>query len=135
MKFVKSALVLTLALSGAAFANDAKPHEDAAKMASATVKTRTVQYVCQGGKKVSVKYGFNKQNLPTYAEAKLNGKTRFMPINLHYSNDASTEFGDENNFSLAAEAFNYGSVKKASVSISAPDSEILYKVCNPKGKR
>ena len=27
-------------------------------------------------------YGFNDQGLPTYAEANLGGKTRFLPINL-----------------------------------------------------
>ncbi|WP_066799873.1 ACP-like domain-containing protein [Moraxella oblonga] len=72
----------------------------------------------------------NKQNLPTYAEAELNGKTRFMPINLYNSDEMSTEFGDENNFSLSTEAFDYKTVNKTTVNISAPDSEFLYKTCN-----
>ena len=44
------------------------------------VKHRQVNYTCQNNKKVSVTYGFNKQNLPTFAEANLNGKKDFYPL-------------------------------------------------------
>lgn len=125
-KFAKIAVLTLLAVSTSAYANT---HEDAAKMHKATVKTQTVKYTCQSGKKVTVKYGFNKQNLPTYAEANLNGKTRFMPINLNFSDASGTHFGDDNNFSLAGDAITYKNVRKAYVNIQDPASNILFKGC------
>lgn len=130
-KFVKIATLALLAVSTSAYATD-KPHEDPAEMHKATVKTQTVKYTCQGGKKVTVKYGFNKQNLPTYAEAKLNGKTRFMPINLNFTDVAGTHFGDDNNFSLAGDAFDYKTVRKSYINIQDPASNILFKGCQVK---
>lgn len=116
-----------LVISTAAFADTA--HEDAATVHADTVKTKTVSYSCQNAKKVTVKYGFNKQNLPTYAEAHLNGKTRFMPVNLHRSDQTASEFGDENNFSLSTDAITFKTVKKGYVNIQSPSSEILFKGC------
>lgn len=125
--------VIALALgSTAALANPA-PHSDADQARKNTVKTRTVSYSCQGGKKVAVKYGFNKQNLPTYAQASLNGKTRFMPINLNRSDAIGTVFGDEDNFSLSgavdADSLTFKNIRKSSVNIQSPGSEIIYKGC------
>lgn len=134
-KFVQIAALSLLAMSASAYAND-NAHEDAATMAAQTVKTQTVKYACQSGKKVTVKYGFNKQNLPTYAEAHLNGKTRFMPVNLNLSDAAGTHFGDDNNFSLAGDAFDYKTVRKSYVNIQDPASNILFKGCKAgKGKK
>lgn len=134
-KYVKLAVLAVLATSVSAYAND-NTHEDAAKMAAQTVKTQTVKYKCQSGKKISVKYGFNKQNLPTYAQATLNGKSRFMPINLNLSDASTSHFGDDNNFSLSGDAMTYSNVRKAYVNIQAPDSEILFKGCQVgKGKK
>lgn len=130
-KIILAVPALALALSTSAFATS-YPHSDAATADKNTVKTRTVAYTCQAKKTVKVKYGFDKKNKPTYAQAKLNGKTRFMPINHHLTDIASTQFGDENNFSLMADAMNYKNAHKASMSIQSPSSEILYKLCSPK---
>lgn len=131
MNLIKT-LFVPVALLVASASVFAGPHEDAATMHKNTVKTQTVHYTCLNAKKVTVKYGFNKQNLPTYAEAKLNGKTRFMPINLNASDASSTDFGDENNFSLSTDAITYKTVKKGYVNIQSPASEILFKGCKAK---
>lgn len=125
---IKVVALSLLTVSFGAYATD-KSHEDAAKMANATVKTKLVKYACQNDKKVNVKYGFNKQNQPTYAQATVNGKTRFMPINLNLSDVSKTHFGDDNNFSLAGDAFDMSNVKKSIISIQTPASEIAFKLC------
>lgn len=121
--------VALLVLSGATHAA-AQPQSDAQQAHKNTVKTKTVSYSCQNGKKVKVKFGFNKQNLPTYAQAHLNGKTRFMPINLNRSDSTYSVFGDENNFSLMANAITLNNVAKSSMNIQSPSSEILFKGCD-----
>lgn len=121
--------VALLVLSGTAFA---QTQSDPAQAYKDAVKTKTVNYTCQSGKKVSVKYGFNKQNLPTYAQARLNGKTRFMPVNLNRSDNVSSNFGDENNFSLSAGVITYKNVNKSNIMIQSPASEILFKNCKAK---
>ena len=45
-------------------------------------------------------YGFSDQALPTYAEANLGGKTRFLPINLVESVDEFMHFGDDNDWQI-----------------------------------
>lgn len=113
----------------------AKPQEDAASVLSDTVGKKSVRYTCQGGKKVRVVYGFNKQGLPTFAEAKIGGKTRFMPINLAHSDNVGTRFGDENNFSMAGGAVTSQSYRNKDMMITAPDGEIVYQNCNAPKKR
>lgn len=112
----------TVAMAGGA---QSQPGE-----AGSTVSSKNVSYNC-GGKRVTVKYGFNKQGLPTYAQAFLNGKTRYMPINLNYSDMSATDFGDENNFSLHT---NTGPITKKNyrrgIQIQEPGSQILYKSCS-----
>lgn len=109
-------------------------HSDADQARKSAVKTRAVNYTCQNGEKVSVKYGFNKQNLPTYAQASLNDKTRFMPINPYRTDDAGTVFGDEDNFSLNggvdANALTYKNIRKSSINVLSPASEIIHKGCH-----
>ncbi|WP_373747398.1 adhesin [Neisseria dentiae] len=99
------------------------------------VKKSSVQYTCQQGKKVKVTYGFNKQNLPVYASAYVNGKTRRMPINLNRSDDVETIFGDENNFSLSTDYMTRKNHRQKAVMITSPSQEIVYKSCMPRKKR
>ncbi len=102
---------------------------DPAEAFQNTVAKKSVNYTCQNHKKVKVIYGFNKQGLPTYAQSVLNGKSRFMPINLYRSDNVDTVFGDENNFSLMGENItrkNY----RSSINIQSPNSEIIFKGCN-----
>ncbi|MDN5733573.1 MAG: adhesin [Psychrobacter sp.] len=94
------------------------------------IKHRQVNYSCQNNKKVSVTYGFNKEYLPTFAEATLNGKTRFLPINLGRSDNVGTVFGDEDNFSIMTGPLRLNNYHNSSANIQNAKSEILYKGCN-----
>ncbi|MEE3699578.1 adhesin [Mannheimia haemolytica] len=127
----KLMIFATTAMIVSNLAHAAGEQSDAREAHESTVKTSTVKYSCQNGKKLSVKYGFNEQGIPTYAEAKLSGKKRFMPINLYTTDATGTNFGDENNFSLYGDPMEFTNHRKASVNIQSPASEILYKGCTP----
>lgn len=110
---------------------------DAREAADTAVKERQVSYVCSNKRSVKITYGFNEQGLPTFAEASLNGKNRFMPINLARSNNVNTNFGDENNFSLMSigSDLNLSNYHRSSVNVQDPSSQILYKLCDAKSVR
>lgn len=127
---LSSAGILMAALgSGSAMAYSDKVME-ASESYDTAVKHRQVNYTCQNNKKVSVTYGFNEQYLPTFAEANLNGKKRFLPINLGRSDNVGTVFGDEDNFSIMTGALRLNNYHKSSANIQNAKSEILYKGCN-----
>lgn len=130
MKKVFSAIGVALLTitSISAMATD-RPQADARKMAESTVVKKVVNYNCGMGKHLNVTYGFNKQGLPTYAQAYLNGKTRFMPINLYLSDMVGTTFGDDNNFSLSTAGITSRKYK-ADIQVQSPASEIIYKSCS-----
>lgn len=94
------------------------------------IKHRQVNYSCQNNNKISVTYGFNKQYLPTFAEANLNGKKRFLPINLARTDNVSTVFGDKDNFSIMTGPLRLNNYHKSSANIQNASSEILFKGCN-----
>lgn len=138
MKKIIRTLLPVLALTAAVGAQAANAEQsDPREMVESTVKVRQVNYVCQQGKRLTVKYGFNKQNYPTYAEAFISGKSRLMPINLHHSDNFSTHFGDENNFSLMSHALTLNNYHKPDidVQVQAPGSEITHKNCKAKSAR
>lgn len=82
---------------------------------------------------MNVKYFFNKQNLPTKAQAKLGGKTRVMPINLAKSDDVSTLFGKSGSYMIGAEQMDSGNYTEVQLSnIMSPSGNILYKGCKVK---
>ena len=122
-------ILMSMLGSGSAMAYSDKVMEPSESYDSA-VKHRQVNYTCQNNKKVSVTYGFNKQNLPTFAEANLNGKKRFLPINLGRSDMVDTVFGDEENFSIMTGALRLNNYHKSSANIQDASSEIIYKGCN-----
>ena len=124
-------ILMSMLGSASAMAYSDKVMEPSESYDSA-VKHRQVNYTCQNNKKVSVTYGFNKQNLPTFAEANLNGKKRFLPINLGRSDMVDTVFGDEENFSIMTGALRLNNYHKSSANIQDASSEILYKGCNVK---
>lgn len=124
-------ILISMLGSGSAMAYSDKVMEPSESYDSA-VKHRQVNYTCQNNKKVSVTYGFNKQNLPTFAEANLNGKKRFLPINLGRSDMVDTVFGDEENFSVMTGALRLNNYHKSSANIQDASSEIIYKGCNVK---
>ena len=88
------------------------------------VKISQVKYTFQINKKVSVTYGFNKEYLPTFAEANLNGKKRFLPINLGRSDNVGTVFGDEDNFSIMTGELRLNNYHKSSANIQNASSEV-----------
>nr|WP_313975483.1 adhesin [uncultured Psychrobacter sp.] len=124
-----AAIMIAMFGSGSAMAYSDQVMEPGESYDTA-VKIRQVNYTCQSNKKVSVIYGFNKEYLPTFAEAKLNGKKRFLPINLGRSDNVDTVFGDEDNFSIMTGALRLNSYHKSSANIQNAKSEILYKGCN-----
>lgn len=130
----KMMIFTTVAIMVSSVAQAAGMQSDARTAHESAVKSGSVKYRCQQGRNLTVKYGFNKKGQPTYAQAKLNGKTRFMPINYHTSDATSTNFGDENNFSLSADPMNWKNFRKAGISIQSPSNEILYKLCEPRKK-
>ena len=93
---------------------------------------KTVQYTCQGGKSVNVKYIFNDADLPSKAVASFSGKTIGMPINLNTSDMTSSIFGF-GGYTMTADyidAKNYNQVGIAT--ITDPKNKTLFKNCNPR---
>lgn len=123
------ATIALVAVSGAAHANETNAHEAHAT----TTKVRQVSYQCQSGKKLTIRYGFNRQNLPTYAQANIDGKSRFMPINLARSDSMDTVFGDENSYSLMTETMTLRNYHKLHLSgVTNAAAEFTHKGCKPK---
>lgn len=108
---------------------------DPAQSYDSTVKKRQVNYTCQSNKRVSVVYGFNSANLPTYAEAVLNGKKRFLPLNLARTDNVDTVFGDEENFSIMSDAMRLNNYHRLSINVQNANSEIVFKGCNVRSVR
>ena len=93
---------------------------------------KTVQYACQGGKNINVKYIFNDADLPTKAVASLSGKTVGMPINLNASDMTSSVFGF-GGYTMTADYIDAKSYNQAGIAtITDPNNKILFKNCNPK---
>lgn len=122
------ASVLALGLSFTATAN-AQRTMDAYQAAQAANKVRQVTYSCTTGGTVQVNYGFNNQELPTYAEANLGGKTRFLPINLARSDISGTTFGDDNGWQISGTALQLNNYHRSDVLIHDPAAQTAYKGC------
>lgn len=136
MKKTLRTLLPVLALVLAAHAQAESPaHDDAHSSAQRAVKVRQVDYTCQQGKRLQVRYGFDKQGKPTYAQAQVNGKTRFMPINSGRTDEVSTVFGDENNFSLMAGPLTLDNYHKSGMNVQSPGSNITHKGCDARATR
>ena len=127
---LSSAAVLAAALSSGSAMAYTDEVMDPATSHDMAVKVRKVNYTCGSNEKLSVTYGFNKQFLPTYAQANLNGKDRFLPINLGRSDTVDTVFGDEENFSIMTDAMRLNNYHKLSINVQNANSEIVYKGCN-----
>ena len=118
--------VLALGLSFTATAN-AQRTMDAHQAAQAANKVRQVTYSCTTGGTVQVNYGFNNQELPTYAEANLGGKTRFLPINLVESIGELMIFGDDNDWQIFGLYLQLDNDHHSYVHIIDPDAEASYR--------
>ena len=97
LKIIAPVLALGLSFTAIANAKDTMSVRSAKQLAN---KVHQVTYSCPTGDTVQVNYGFSDQGLPTYAEANLGGKTRFLPINLVRSVDEFMHFGDDNDWQI-----------------------------------
>ena len=122
MKLFYAFALCALTAAGAATAATGNP----------TVAKKSVSYVCQQGKKLTVSYGFNKQGMPNYAVAKLNGRNRIMDINLDRSDNVDNFFIDEGGYTLGTGNLTTQSYRKLPVMITSPKNEILFKNCMPR---
>lgn len=126
---LKLAPAMLVALVSTVATAEVAEQSDAGQAYADTVSQKSVNYRCNSGKSVKVTYGFNEQGLPTYAQANVNGKSRFMPINLNSTGSDGTNFGDENNFSLSSDVMDSTNYRNADIMIMSPSSEIVYKGC------
>lgn len=131
-KIIAPIFAIATLFAGTAYAQETM---DARQADESTVSKRQVVYQCQSGKSFKVTYGFNKQKLPTFASINVNGKQRFMPINLAHSDMTGTTFGDDNNYSLSTEALTLNNYQKSTAMVFNPASEILYKNCRVKSTK
>lgn len=126
VKFITSVFACGVLFTGVSHASDLM---DARQADETATKVRQVTYQCAKGGNVKVTYGFNAQKLPTFAQAHLGGKTRFLPINLKHSDMVGTSFGDENSWKIGGSAITLGNYHKSDVIIQDPNSVIEYKTC------
>ena len=125
-KLLPAALITVCSVS--AIAADL-PQSDPATALAKSVSTRNVSVKCQGQPAIKVKYGFDKKGKPVYAEANLNGKTRFMPINENRTDNVGVVFGDDDNFSLMTGPITKKKMRGTTVSIQEPNSTFIAKNC------
>lgn len=119
--------VLALGLSFTTIANALDAH----RAIQLTNKVRQVTYSCPTGSfptgdTVQVNYGFNDQGLPTYAEANLGGKTRFLPINLVESAGNFMHFGDDKDWQIFGVYLQLDNDRHSGIHIY-PDAEPSYR--------
>ncbi|MDO4878887.1 MAG: adhesin [Neisseria sp.] len=122
-------LASAIALSALMFAGSTAM---AAEISNPTVAKKSVSYRCQQGKRVTVTYGFNKQGLTTYAAASVNGRRRFLPIDLNRSDNVDTFYGEEDGYVLTTGYMDSKSYRKQPIMITAPNGQIVYKDCSPR---
>ena len=132
MKIALFAPVLAFGLIGLSSTASAQSAIDPQEAHASTTKIHEVTYRCSAGSgdcNLRVRYGFNRQNLPTYAQSTVYGKSRFMPINLYRSDNTGTYFGEEDNWTLGAGAMDLRNYNKVDIMIQSPDNDITHKSC------
>lgn len=105
---------------------------NAAIDANKITKRGTVNYSCQGGKRVTVNYGFNAAGIPVTATARVDGKNRVMRYDLGRSDRVSAFFKDARGYRLGAGELTSRNFRKSSVMITSPRNQILFKSCMPR---
>lgn len=110
----------------------AAPKLSATEVDASAVSTRKrVAYQCQGGKSLTVEYGFNAVGLPVNASASLAGKQMTLAYDLNRSDDVSAFF-TQHGYVLSTEAISVDNYRQAPVIVTAPNDELLYKGCSAK---
>ena len=97
---------------------------------SATASAAPVSYQCQGNKKVTVNYSFNKQGIPTSATATLKGKKVTMKYDLASSDNVDVTFKGAG-YSLSTSDMNADNFRDQPVMVTGPGNQIAYKDCSP----
>lgn len=97
---------------------------------SASASAAPVSYQCQGNKKVTVNYAFNKQGIPTSATATLKGKARVMKYDLNRSDNVDTYFSGAG-YEISTANMDSANYREQPIMIFAPGSQILFKDCSP----
>nr|WP_315041805.1 hypothetical protein [uncultured Moraxella sp.] len=116
-KFALTSLIAIATMTGAVSANAMTP--------------KTVNYTCQGGKSLNVKYNFNSE-MPTKATAKLNGATRVLAYNKAHSDSTGTTFGGGKGYMISADYMDVNNYNQVSLgTITSPSGKIIYKDCSP----
>ncbi|ASK26959.1 ACP-like domain-containing protein [Neisseria chenwenguii] len=103
--------------------------------AAQAAPSTSVQYACQNGKRVTVSYSFNRQELPTKAVAVVNGKRRIMPINLGRSDNIDTFFGKDGGYRLVTSYMDRKNFRTLPVMITDNRDRIVFKDCEPRRAR
>lgn len=119
---ILTAVALSVGLIASASASPVK--------ADKVTKRTSVNYSCQGGKRVTVNYSFNAAGVPVAAAARLNGKTRVMKYDLNNSDSVGSFFQDANGYRLGGDAIDSSNVRNAGMMITSPRDEILFKSCS-----
>lgn len=103
-----------------------------ASAAASAMTPKTVHYSCQGHKSINVTYKFNKQELPTQASFRLNGKKHVLPINLAHSDNTGTLFGKAGSYMIDTEYVDGTTYNQVTLgTITAPNNKIILKECRP----
>lgn len=123
------ALVALAAVTSISFARAPSKPIDANRVTS----SKTVNYTCQQGKRLSVTYGFNANGIPVHAKVKIGGATRTLKYDLASSDNVGANFIDARGYSLGSDAFERHSVKRAAINtVMNPKHEIQFKGCFPR---
>lgn len=92
----------------------------------------TVRYACDQGKALEVTYGFNRQGLPTFARARMAGKSRYMPINRDRSDNVDTVFGSDHEYRVGSSYMDSRNFRAQPILVTDPADRIVFKNCSPR---
>ena len=94
----------------------------------------TVEYACQNGKNVSVRYQFNRAGVPATAQVYLQGRNRVLRYDMNRSDNVDT-FMQGGGYILGTSAMDSRNYRSQSINIPAPNGNMLYKGCDPRNNR
>lgn len=90
-----------------------------------TVNEKTVHYKCDNNINLDVKFGFNREGLPTEATTFLNASTQVMKLNLKDSDAYTSVFEGENGYRLGSGGITLDNANQSSVIITKPNNQLI----------
>lgn len=91
----------------------------------------SVSYVCQNGRRLNVRYQFNSAGIPIRATANVQGRNHTLSYNQGASDNVDTVFTGRG-YRLSGGYIDSGNFRsEGGLILTAPNSQILYKNCNP----